>query len=58
MGRLKDASDKDVALLLKTFATLEMLKLRLKMKPAPKPIDVQSTVKKSLPMIEAPEEPN
>jgi hypothetical protein len=33
------ASAKDLAALGKTFATLEMLKLRLRMKPAPKPVD-------------------
>lgn len=35
-----EATPKDLAALGKTFATLEMLKLRLRMKPAPKPVDV------------------
>lgn len=34
-----EAEDKDLAALTKSFVALEMLKLRLKMKPAPKPID-------------------
>ena len=33
------AEDKDLASMTKSFVALEMLKLRLKMKPAPKPID-------------------
>jgi hypothetical protein len=33
------AEDKDLAAMTKSFVALEMLKLRLKMKPAPKPID-------------------
>lgn len=33
------AQPKELAMLGKTFATLEFLKLRLRMKPAPKPID-------------------
>lgn len=49
MGTVHDAEDKDVASLGKTFVALEMLKLRLRMKPAPKPIDVSKPVKKSLP---------
>jgi hypothetical protein len=47
MRRLQKASDKDAAMLLKSFATLEMLKLRLKMKPAPKAIDVTKIKKGS-----------
>lgn len=35
-----NAEAKDLASLGKTFVALEMLKLRLRMKPAPKPIDV------------------
>jgi hypothetical protein len=36
----KDCEPKDLASLGKTFATLEMLKLRLRMRPAPKAVDV------------------
>jgi hypothetical protein len=53
MERLDAAGDKEVALLLSTFAKLEMLKLRLRMKPAPKPIDVSKSKVKS----EQPAEP-
>lgn len=35
-----DAEAKDLAALAKSFVALEMLKLRIKMRPAPKPIDV------------------
>lgn len=38
-----EAEDKDLAALTKSFVALEMLKLRLRMKPAPKPIDVSKT---------------
>lgn len=36
----KSAEPKDLAQLSRSFVALEMLKLRIKMKPAPKPIDV------------------
>jgi len=42
-----DAEDKDLAALTKSFVALEMLKLRLRMKPAPKPIDVSKPVSKA-----------
>jgi len=35
----KDCEAKDLANISKSFVALEMLKLRLKMKPAPKPVD-------------------
>ena len=35
----KTANPKELALLGRTWVSLEMLKLRLRMKPAPKPID-------------------
>ncbi len=35
-----NAEAKDLASLSKSFVALEMLKLRLRMKPAPKPVDV------------------
>lgn len=47
MRRLPEACDKDAAMLLKSFVALEMLKLRLRMKPAPKPIEVGKISKKS-----------
>ena len=37
----KTAPTRELAALGKTFATLEMLKLRLRMKPAPKPVDTE-----------------
>jgi hypothetical protein len=40
MTTVHDAEPKDKASLAKSFVALEMLKLRLRMKPAPKPIDV------------------
>tara|TARA_R110000868_G_scaffold41139_2_gene140997 strand:- start:562 stop:789 length:228 start_codon:yes stop_codon:yes gene_type:complete len=39
----KDAVAKDLAQLGRAFVALEMLKLRLNMKPAPKPVDVSKT---------------
>ena len=39
------AEDKDLAALTKSFVALEMLKLRLRMKPAPKPIDTTKLTK-------------
>jgi hypothetical protein len=48
MARLETAEDREVALLLSTFAKLEMLKLRLRMKPAPKPIDVSKPKQKNM----------
>jgi len=36
----KTADGKDLAQLSRSLVALEMLKLRLKMKPAPKPVDV------------------
>lgn len=51
IDELPSAPLKDLAQLGKTFATLEMLKLRLRMKPAPKPIDTTKAEKhKPLPM--------
>lgn len=40
MEVLGDVSTKDLANIAKGYATLETLKLRLAMKPAPKPVDV------------------
>lgn len=45
MEKHEAASNKDLALLAKTFVELEQLKLRMRMKPAPKPVDVQHLVK-------------
>lgn len=36
-----EAEDKDLAALTKSFVSLELLKLRLRMKPAPKPVDTE-----------------
>ena len=52
MERLPNATDKDAAMLLKSFVALEMLKLRLKMKPAPKPIDVSKPKNTGIPSVE------
>lgn len=38
-GASKEAATKDLAQLAKAFVALEMLKMRIRMKPAPKPID-------------------
>lgn len=43
--RAPTAEAKDLASLGKTFVALEMLKLRLRMKPAPKPVDVSKAGK-------------
>lgn len=50
--RNPECSDKTIAQLMRAFVDLEMLKLRLRMKPAPKPIDVSPKVKKTMPSIE------
>jgi len=42
MDASKTAKPKELAMLGRTFVCLEMLKLRMRMKPAPKPIDVQA----------------
>ena len=47
MSTSRDAEAKDVAALAKSFVALEMLKLRLRMKPAPKPVDVSKLQKPS-----------
>lgn len=39
MTEAKEAGGKELSMLAKSFASLEMLKLRLRMKPAPKPVD-------------------
>lgn len=41
------ATGKELALLARAFVSLEMLKLRLRMKPAPKPIDTTKIDKAS-----------
>lgn len=46
MEVLDAVATKDLANVAKGFCTLETLKLRLRMKPAPKPIDVTPKVKK------------
>ena len=46
-----EAEPKDVASLAKSFVALEMLKLRLRMKPAPKPIDVSKPKAKGIPLV-------
>jgi hypothetical protein len=57
MARIRnpECSDKTIAQLMRAFVDLEMLKLRLRMKPAPKPIDVSKPKKQGMPII-APEE--
>jgi hypothetical protein len=55
MECIHDAEPKDKASLAKSFVALEMLKLRLRMKPAPKPIDVSKPKKQGMPLI-TPEE--
>lgn len=51
-----EAEDKDLAALTKSFVALEMLKLRLRMKPAPKPIDVSKPIAKRRPHNAEPSE--
>jgi hypothetical protein len=41
MASHRTCAPKDLAALGKTFVNLEMLKLRIKMRPAPKPVDVE-----------------
>lgn len=48
MREAPTAEAKDLASLAKSFVALEMLKLRLRMKPAPKPIDVSKPVAKKV----------
>ncbi len=40
MEESKGCEAKDLGNIAKSFVALEMLKLRIKMKPAPKPVDV------------------
>jgi hypothetical protein len=40
MEVLDSVATKDMANICKGYATLELLKLRIRMKPAPKPVDV------------------
>jgi hypothetical protein len=51
-GIAPDSEAKDVASLAKSFVALEMLKLRLRMKPAPKPIDVSKPKATGIPSVE------
>ena len=51
MEKAPESEAKDVASLAKSFVALEMLKLRLRMKPAPKPIDVSKPKKQERPSI-------
>ncbi len=46
MQSATDAGAKELAMIGKTFASLEMLKLRIRMRPAPKPIDTTKIVKR------------
>jgi hypothetical protein len=39
MAEAPEAGAKELAMIGKTYASLEILKLRLRMKPAPKPVD-------------------
>lgn len=52
MDTVHEAEPKDKASLGKTFVALEMLKLRLRMKPAPKPIDVSKPKSSGIPSVE------
>lgn len=56
MQRIASCDDKVIANIAKGFATLETLKLRLRMKPAPKAIDVSKPVKRSNRGLAAPVE--
>ena len=47
-----ETSDKTIAQLMRAFVDLEMLKLRLRMKPAPKPIDVSKPKASGIPSVE------
>ena len=54
MARIRkpETSDKTIAQLMRAFVDLEMLKLRLRMKPAPKPIDVSKPKQTGIPHVE------
>jgi len=52
MQKAPEAAAKDVANLATSFTRLELLKLRIRMKPAPKPIDVSKPKQSGIPTVE------
>lgn len=52
MRDAQSQTGKELAQLATSYTRLEMLKLRLRMKPAPKPIDVSKPKKSVMPTIE------
>jgi len=51
MQKAPEAAAKDVANLATSFTRLELLKLRIRMKPAPKAVDVDKPKKNATPVI-------
>ena len=49
----EDAPTKELSNIAKAFVALEMLKMRIRMKPAPKPVDVSKMMAGKSPMANA-----